>query len=107
MKEYIIARTEKMRAAMARGGCDAFVMMTDESVNWESLFYMSGFRGTSGALLIYPDSAELILDSRYAEQGRAQSPHTVFEQKIPYAQSENCHPWVLNLHVTVTTCTTS
>ena len=95
MKEYILARAEKMRGAMSEQGCDAFVIMTDESTNWESLFYMSGFRGTSGALVIYPDSAELILDSRYAEQGRAQSPHRLLEQKTglieDIAASLACH----------------
>ncbi len=81
MREYILKRAEKLRTAMSDHGVDAFVVITDEGVNWESLYYMSGFRGTSGALVVYKDSAELILDGRYIQQGRGQSPHTVVEQQ--------------------------
>ena len=49
MKENILKRTEKLREAMAAQGADAFVVFSDEDSNWESLFYLSGFRGTAGA----------------------------------------------------------
>jgi Xaa-Pro aminopeptidase len=81
MKDNILARADHLRKTMAEHDADAFVFLDDEGTNWESLFYMSGFRGTSGALLVYPDGAELVLDGRYAQQGREQSPHEVIEQK--------------------------
>ena len=81
MKENILRRVEKLRAAMETAGADAFVVLNDEDTNWESLFYMSGFRGTAGAVVITKNSAELLLDSRYTEQGRSQSPHEVVPQK--------------------------
>lgn len=81
MKNNIIKRTEKLQSSITDKDCDAFVIINNESSNWESLYYMSGFRGTSGALVFYKDSVELILDSRYAAQGREQSPHTIFDQK--------------------------
>jgi len=81
MKENILARTARLRAAMAEYGADAFVFIDEEGTNWESLFYMSGFRGTSGALVVYPDGADLVLDGRYVQQGREQSPHSIVEQK--------------------------
>ncbi|NLD04854.1 MAG: aminopeptidase P family protein [Synergistaceae bacterium] len=79
--EFILKRAEKLRKEMAKTGTDAFVVLTDESYNWETLYYLSGFRGTSGALVVYKDSSELILDGRYIEQGEKQSPHRVSSQK--------------------------
>lgn len=81
MKELVLKRAERLRAMMKKTGADAFVVLVDEKTNWESLYYMSGFRGTSGGLVIYPDFAELILDGRYTEQGKAQSPFMVTDQK--------------------------
>ena len=82
MRADILRRTEKLAAALKKQEADAFVILSDEDVNWESLFYMSGFRGTAGALVVFADGeAELILDGRYAVQGREQSPHKVYEQR--------------------------
>lgn len=81
MKGQVLERAEKLRDAMEAGAADAFVIIDDETTNWESLYYMSGFRGTSGALVVYKESAELILDGRYIQQGRSQSPHVALEQK--------------------------
>lgn len=81
MIDYIFQRAEKLRASMKAEGADAFVVVADENTNWESLYYVSGFRGTSGAIIIYNDSAELILDSRYVGQGHIQSPYPITEQK--------------------------
>ncbi len=66
---------------MLKTGADAFVVLTEEGFNWETLYYLSDFRGTSGALVIYRDTAELILDNRYIEQGENSSPHRVVAQK--------------------------
>ena len=85
MKENILKRTEKLREAMAAQEADAFVVFSDEDSNWESLFYLSGFRGTAGAAVFTRDSAELLLDSRYAEQGSRQSPHEVAAVKSDLA----------------------
>ncbi|WP_455600343.1 M24 family metallopeptidase [Cloacibacillus sp.] len=82
MRADILRRTEKLTSALKGQGADAFVILSDEDINWESLFYMSGFRGTAGALVVFADGeAELILDGRYAVQGREQSPHKVYEQR--------------------------
>ena len=82
MKNNILKRVVKLQLSMLKDNCDAFVIINDEGSNWESLYYMSGFRGTAGALIIYKDSVELILDGRYSTQGREQSPHDVIDQKI-------------------------
>ena len=82
MRADILRRADRLAKELREQGADAFVILTDEDTNWESLFYLSGFRGTAGALVLYADGeAELTLDGRYAVQGREQSPHRVFEQK--------------------------
>ena len=82
MESNITRRTAAVAESLRARGAGAFVVVTDEDTNWESLFYLSGFRGTSGALVIYDDGdAELYLDGRYIHQGKAQSPHKVCEIK--------------------------
>lgn len=81
MNGYIEMRADALRKEMRQLGSDAFVIFNDEDSNWESLFYMSGFRGTAGALAVYADEEpELFLDGRYFEQGKKQSPYKVTEQ---------------------------
>lgn len=82
MNGYVLHRTGRLAARLRERGADAFVILTDEDTNWENLFYMSGFRGTSGSLIVYADGdAELTLDARYRVQGTEQSPHRVIDQK--------------------------
>ncbi|MBQ9881347.1 MAG: aminopeptidase P family protein [Synergistes sp.] len=82
MESNITRRTAAVAESLRERGAGAFVVITDEDTNWENLYYLSGFRGTSGSLVIYADGdAELYLDGRYRHQGRAQSPHKVCEIK--------------------------
>lgn len=81
MKALIEKRADRLRGLMAKDGADAFVIIVSEGTNWESLYYMSGFRGTAGAMVLYGDSAEFFLDARYTKQGNEQSPYRVTEQK--------------------------
>lgn len=81
MQTVIAKRAEKLRELMKSDGVGAFVIIADEKTNWESLYYMSGFRGTSGAFVFFQDGAELLLDGRYIKQGKEQSPYAVTEQK--------------------------
>ncbi|MCF0247065.1 MAG: aminopeptidase P family protein, partial [Synergistes sp.] len=75
MKEKIKERIKRLAEETAKAGADAFAVINDESSNWQNLYYLSGFRGTSGALLVRASGeAELLLDGRYIEQGREQSP---------------------------------
>lgn len=85
--EYILSRAVRLREEMRASGASAYVAFNDEDSNWESLFYLSGFRGTAGAIIIYDNAEpELILDGRYAEAGRAQSPYKVTEQEESLAE---------------------
>ena len=45
--EYILNRAARLREEMRASGASAYVALNDEDSNWESLFYLSGFRGTA------------------------------------------------------------
>ena len=57
--EIIKSRVEKLRVLMSEKNLDAFVLIVKERANSESCHYISGFRGSSAALII--DSKEEIL----------------------------------------------
>jgi Xaa-Pro aminopeptidase/Xaa-Pro dipeptidase len=63
-------RVHKVAGALADYGADAMLVMQPEN-----RFYLSGFTGSSGALLVTKKKAYLITDFRYLEQAREQSPH--------------------------------
>lgn len=63
------ARLDKLRAKIAEKGLDALLI-----TQAENRLYLSAFTGSSGALLITPDKALLVTDSRYSEQSKMQSP---------------------------------
>lgn len=65
----IIQRLQRLRERMAAAGVPALLVTKVENRR-----YMSGFTGTWGWLLVTPQEAYLITDSRYTEQARAQAP---------------------------------
>lgn len=78
--DIINSRTEKLRSLMHEKHLDAFVLIVDERANSESCHYISGFRGSSAALIITPKDATLITDGRYTTQSKAQSPYSIIIQ---------------------------
>jgi len=62
-------RLEAARGLLAAAQIDALVVS-----RLENLRYLSGFTGSSAALLITQTDAVLVTDSRYAEQSSAESP---------------------------------
>lgn len=54
---------------MDNADIDGFLVMEPDN-----RFYLSGFEGSAGALLITPDDAILVTDFRYVEQGKEQAP---------------------------------
>lgn len=63
-------RVEKMAALLAEKNIDAMLVMQPEN-----RYYLSGFSGSTGVLLITPGSSYLCTDFRYTEQAEAESPH--------------------------------
>ncbi|MDY6400568.1 MAG: Xaa-Pro peptidase family protein [Synergistales bacterium] len=78
--EIIKSRVEKLRALMSEKNLDAFVLLVEERANSESCHYISGFRGSSAALIISMDEEILITDGRYKTQSKNQSPFEIIIQ---------------------------
>jgi len=74
-------RLSRLRVLMASRGLDAFVTYVAEGYNWEGLYYLSNFRGTAGALVVTSEDPLLIVDGRYCNQARQQSPYPVHLQE--------------------------
>ena len=73
-------RVEKLRELMSARGVDAFILIVDERANSESCHYISGFRGSSAALIITMKDSTLITDGRYQTQVKSQTPFNVIIQ---------------------------
>lgn len=78
--DHIARRLRRLRTVLAEEGVDVFVLLVTENYNNESAAYISGFRGSSCALVISADNALLATDGRYALQAQSQSPFTVVPQ---------------------------
>ena len=76
----IEARVEKLRELMQARNIDVFTLIVNERANSESCHYISGFRGSSAALIISHDDATLITDGRYKTQSKQQSPYKIIIQ---------------------------
>jgi Xaa-Pro aminopeptidase len=75
---------EKLRALMREREMDAFVLIVLERLNSESCHYISGFRGSSAALIIDSRNEMLVTDGRYQTQATLQSPFALTVQtKLP------------------------
>jgi Xaa-Pro aminopeptidase len=85
--DAIRGRVEKLRGLMRQNGLDAFVLFVFERQNSESCHYISGFRGSSAALLIDGKREMLITDGRYQTQAAAQSPFTLtIQMDVPLSE---------------------
>ncbi len=73
-------RLVSLRQLMKSRGADAAVALVREGYNWETCFHLSGFRGSSCALIILADDALLVTDGRYLEQASGQTTLTVVDQ---------------------------
>jgi len=63
-------RVWKLAGSLEGSGLDAILVLQPEN-----RLYLSGFTGSSGALLVTGEKAYLITDFRYLEQAKEQSPH--------------------------------
>jgi len=78
--EIIKSRVDRLRVLMAEKNLDAFVLIVEERSNSESCHYISGFRGSSAALIIDLNEEILITDGRYLTQSKEQSPFKIVIQ---------------------------
>lgn len=78
--EQVRERLSRLRQKMAAEGTDVFVLVVTERYNSESMAYLSGFRGSSGAVLVSAEKEFLVTDGRYALQAADQSPFEIILQ---------------------------
>ncbi|HDQ93072.1 MAG TPA: aminopeptidase P family protein, partial [Synergistetes bacterium] len=73
-------RIEAMRSSMRASGVDAVIIPVREGLNWETCYYLTGFRGTSSVFFATCDDAGLVTDGRYLSQAAAQTHVPVIDQ---------------------------
>jgi len=64
-----VSRIKRVQEHLKPDGVDAF-LFTDLA----NIFYLSGFRGSDGALLVLASEVVLLVDGRYGAQAREQAP---------------------------------
>ena len=75
-------RVAQARAELAKSGAQALVV-----THLPNVFYLCGFTGSNGALLVLPDSVHLFTDSRYTLQSRQEAEVTrVHIDRAPVAE---------------------
>ncbi|HDH97638.1 Xaa-Pro peptidase family protein [Thermovirga sp.] len=74
-------RLEKLRKNANLGVSDAVFIPVLEGYNWQSCYYFSGFRGSSGAVIITRDRAFFLTDARYTLQASGEVPFEVVDRK--------------------------
>jgi len=70
MRADLQERLKQVRAALARTGSDALLVSGPAD-----LFYLSGFTGDSGVLLVESSRVALFTDGRFTVQARDEAPH--------------------------------
>ncbi|GAB1428117.1 Xaa-Pro peptidase family protein [Aminivibrio sp.] len=77
---HIDARLARLREGMEREKIDVFFILVTERYNSESLAWLSGFRGSSGAAVVSRSEAWLVTDGRYLLQAKKESPFELVNQ---------------------------
>jgi len=86
-------RLARLRERLAQDDLDALAVSNPSNV-----FYLSGFRGSSGALLISQDRAALVSDFRYRLQAKEQAPDYEFievEKRLAHNVGAQAKTWGL------------
>ncbi len=78
--EHLWNRVNRLRAAMRERNLDGVLLLDVERFGWENVFYLSGFRGSSAAVLITDDDAVMATDGRYVAQASDQTPFRLLVQ---------------------------
>lgn len=65
-------RIQRLQAVLEERGLDALLVSApgEEGVGWDNRYYLSGFSGSTGVLLVTRTGATLAVDFRYVEQAR-------------------------------------
>ncbi len=82
-----MTRLDRARNLLDQHQVDALLVVKAERLDSPNLRYLTGFTGTTGAVLITPREALLLVDFRYVEQARAEAPELEVVQ-VPRQASE-------------------
>jgi len=82
IRDRLGERIDLLRRLMKSRGVDAAIAMARDGYNWETCYHLSGFRGSSCALVVFRDDAILVTDRRYLEQASGQTDLTVVDQGV-------------------------
>ncbi|MBQ6908653.1 MAG: aminopeptidase P family protein [Synergistaceae bacterium] len=93
LEKIFKTRLNNFRELLANKKLDAFILFVFEGFNTENCHYISGFRGSSAALIIKSDEAVLITDGRYLTQSKEQ---TLSEYKIIIQSEVSLAKFVIN-----------
>jgi Xaa-Pro aminopeptidase len=69
-----MTRLDRARALLDRHQVDALLIIKAERLEAPNLRYLTGFTGSTGAALITPREAVLLVDFRYVEQAHTEAP---------------------------------
>lgn len=64
-RDVFEGRIKKIQLLIAHSSFDAFLAVCQDGTGWEDIYYLSGFTGTAGVLLVTGDDAILFVDQRY------------------------------------------
>jgi Xaa-Pro aminopeptidase len=67
----LLDRIQRLRELLPGEGADALLVSRPENI-----FYLTGFKGSSGSVLVTADDVCLFTDFRYEEQAKNQAPHS-------------------------------
>lgn len=71
-------RIKKVQESLSRDALDALIVVTTEGPTAEgtnkNLDYLSGFTGSMGAVVVTKDDAVLVVDGRYTERAKVETP---------------------------------
>ncbi|HPA65738.1 MAG TPA: Xaa-Pro peptidase family protein [Caldisericia bacterium] len=82
------ARIHDFREAMKDRGIDAALFVSTETRINKNVFYLSGFTGEDGYLLVTQDSAQLFVDGRYPEQAHEEAKKGIDVALVEYPISD-------------------
>lgn len=111
IRDRLGERIDLLRRFMKSRGVDAALAMAHDGYNWETCYHLSGFRGSSCALVVFRDDAILVTDRRYLEQASRQTDLSVVDQGVtPMMEvlekeiSSRSGVWVLGFQARRVTC---
>lgn len=66
-------RIRRVQTLLARGEKNAFLLVCQDGIGWQDLYYLTGFLGTSGVLVVETGGSVLFVDPRYRSLARETS----------------------------------